>query len=162
LRSILFIKNFHTDNRFVVAFRSFYIIGLKHSISLFYQALQFLLSNLLTDADRRQKWLRDLYLNLFYDNANKRFQAPTPMQALLAFGGRHFNFTTLDANFHTSIANLIATCQATTPTSKPSPSSAVLTDSGIGIGCPRDDEPTLHSNNTNLQRNSHVSVKEPR
>ncbi len=74
------------------------------------------------------------------------------MQALLAFGGRHFNFTTLDANFHTSLSNLITTCQAP---NKLTASSALFTDSGIGIGCLKDD-----SDQPNMQRSSHISIKE--
>ena len=87
---------------------------MKSSISIFYKALDFLTTSIRKEndycIDRRLKWLKDLYLNLFYDNANKRFQPPTPMQSLLAFGGRQFNFTTLENNFHSSVNTLINTC----------------------------------------------------
>ena len=94
--------------------KSFYMMGMKHSIRIFYQALEYLISNLKKQkelcVDQRIKWLKDLYLNLFYDNANKKFQCPTPMQALLAFGGKQFNFNTLTNNFNSSLYSLIMTC----------------------------------------------------
>jgi hypothetical protein len=94
--------------------KCFYIIGMKKSIGLFYDGIQFLVNTLRKEselcADQRLKWLKDLYLSLYYDNANKKFQSPTPMQALLAFGGRQFNFNTLENNFHSSFNNLITTC----------------------------------------------------
>lgn len=93
------------------------MIGLKQSIGVFFKALKFIVESLRKESedysDQRLKWLKDLYLNLFYDNANKRFQAPTPMQALLAFGGRQFNFNTLEHNFYSSVNNLINNCQST-------------------------------------------------
>lgn len=127
--------------------RSFYIIGLKNSIGLFYKALEFLLSNLNNEnilcIDQRQKWLKDLYLNLFYDNANKRFQPPTPMQALLAFGGRQFNFNTLEHNFYSSISNLIVNCQSHT-------SKSTKSDSSIGFS--KDDTESFHNPQIRIQR----------
>ncbi len=94
--------------------KSFYILGMKHSIQLFYQALEYLIRNLKKQkelcVDQRIKWLKDLYLNLFYDNTNKKFQCPTPMQALLAFGGKQFNFSTMTKNFNSTLYNLIMTC----------------------------------------------------
>ncbi len=87
---------------------------MKKSIGLFYDGLEFLVESLRKEAelcaDQRLKWLKDLYLNLYYDNANKKFQLPTPMQALLAFGGRQFNFNTLENNFHSIFYSLITTC----------------------------------------------------
>ncbi len=86
---------------------------MEKSINVFYHALEFLLNDLKKQrelcVDQRLKWLQNLYLNLFYDNANKRFQCPTPMQALLAFGGRQFNFNTLENNFNASVNNLLLT-----------------------------------------------------
>lgn len=97
--------------------RVFYILGLKQSIGVFFKALEFIVESLRKEneyySDQRLKWLKDLYLNLFYDNPNKRFQAPTPMQALLAFGGRQFNYNTLEHNFYSSVNNLINNCQST-------------------------------------------------
>ncbi len=94
--------------------KSFYMLGMKHSIRLFYQALEYLINNLKKQkelcVDQRIKWLKDLYLNLFYDNSNKKFQCPTPMQALLAFGGKQFNFNTLTNNFNSSLYSLIMAC----------------------------------------------------
>lgn len=91
--------------------RSFYLIGMKKSIQIFYQGLEFLISTLKKQnelcVDQRLKWLKNLYLNLFYDNSNKKFQCPTPMQALLAFGGRQFNFHTLENHFNSSINNIL-------------------------------------------------------
>jgi hypothetical protein len=114
----------------------FYVLGLKQSISVFYKALEFIVDSLKREneycSDQRLKWLKDLYLNLFYDNANKRFQAPTPMQALLAFGGRQFNFNTLEHNFNSSVNNLINNCQANNNSNKANCSNAMF-DSGIGL-----------------------------
>jgi hypothetical protein len=91
--------------------RSLYMFGMKQSIKMFYTGLEFLMANLRRErelcADLRIKWLKDLYLNLFYDNANKKFQCPTTMQALLAFGGRQFNLQTLESNFNIAVNNLL-------------------------------------------------------
>lgn len=91
--------------------KSLYIVGMKQSITIFYKALLYLTNNLRRQreccVDQRIKWLKDLYLNLFYDNANKKFQCPTPMQALLAFGGRQFNFHSLENHFNSSINSLL-------------------------------------------------------
>ena len=87
---------------------------MKNSIGLFYDGLEFLVESLRKEAelcaDHRLRWLKDLYLNLYYDNANKKFKPPTPMQALLAFGGRQFNFNTLENNFHAGFSSLITAC----------------------------------------------------
>ncbi len=91
--------------------RSLYMFGMKNSINMFYNGLDFLMGSLRREkelcTDMRIKWLKDLYLNLFYDNANKKFQCPTTMQALLAFGGRQFNLQTLENNFNTAVNNLL-------------------------------------------------------
>ena len=100
-------------------FRCFYIIGMKKSINLFYNGLEFLVNSFRKEAemcaDQRLKWLKDLYLNLYYDCGNKKFQPPTPMQALLAFGGRQFNFNLLENNFHSSFSSLVTTCSNLPP-----------------------------------------------
>ena len=86
---------------------------MEKSINIFYQALEFLINDLKKQrelcVDQRLKWLKNLYLNLFYDNGHKRFQCPTPMQALLAFGGRHFNLNTLENHFYASVNSLLLT-----------------------------------------------------
>ncbi|CAF0890793.1 unnamed protein product [Brachionus calyciflorus] len=91
--------------------KSLYLIGAKQSITLFYKGLNFLVQNIQKSfqlsPDHRLKWLKDLYLNLFYDQKNKKFKNPTPMQALLAFGGRQFNLNTLESHFNQTINNLL-------------------------------------------------------
>ena len=79
--------------------------------NFFKKGLDFVIGSLRREreicSDLRIKWLKDLYLNLFYDNPNKKFQCPTAMQALLAFGGRQFNMQTLEANLSTTFSNLL-------------------------------------------------------
>lgn len=92
--------------------KTLYMLGMKRSVEHFYESLSFLINglrqvNCAPEYDQRLKWLKDLYLNLFYDNAGKKFQCATPMQALLAFGGRQFNFHSLEANFNTAVNNLL-------------------------------------------------------
>ena len=129
---------------------------MKQSIDIFYKALEFLLASLKKEnelcLDQRIKWLKDLYLNLFYDNANKRFQPPTPMQALLAFGGRQFNFGTLENNFYSSINNLIVTCQTSQQTGLKSGSNQTHTDSSASCGMLPGDEATA---------NPHIRIQRP-
>ena len=40
-------------------------------------------------SDRRIVWLKNQYLSLYHEN--ERFQGPTPMTAILIFGGRQWN-----------------------------------------------------------------------
>lgn len=91
--------------------RNLYFIGAKQSIQIFYNGLSFLVENLkkCTTAipDNRIKWLKSLYLSLFYDHKNKNFRNPTPMEALLAFGGRQFNIATLEKYLNRAISNLM-------------------------------------------------------
>lgn len=99
--------------------KTLYMLGMKRSVERFYQALSFLVNGLrdvqrADDHDERLKWLKDLYLNLFYDNAGKKFQCATPMQALLAFGGRQFNFHSLEANFNNAVNNILAMSYSST------------------------------------------------
>lgn len=98
--------------------RTLYMIGMKRSVEKFYEGINFLVTGLREaqrfNYDERLKWLKDLYLNLFYDNTGKKFQCATPMQALLAFGGRQFNFHSLEANFNTAVSNILATSYAST------------------------------------------------
>lgn len=92
--------------------RSLYLIGMRQSVKMFYTGVNFLIGQLRKEremcVDLRLKWLKDLYLNLFYDNSNKKFQCPTVMQALLAFGGRQFNMTTVENNFNVAFNNLLS------------------------------------------------------
>ncbi|RNA20703.1 1-phosphatidylinositol 4-5-bisphosphate phosphodiesterase epsilon-1-like [Brachionus plicatilis] len=92
--------------------RSLYFIGAKQSIQIFYLGLSFLIDNLKKNStltpDNRVKWLKSLYLNLFYGQKNKKFRNPTPMEALLAFGGRQFNIMTLENHLNQAINNLFA------------------------------------------------------
>ncbi len=91
--------------------RSLYMLGMKQSVKIFYTGMNYLIESLRKErefcTDYRLKWLQDLYLNLFYDNSNKKFQCPTTIQALLAFGGRKFNIQTLENNFNTAFNNLL-------------------------------------------------------
>jgi hypothetical protein len=93
--------------------KSFYILGMKKSIYSFYKAIDFITTCLRRKrelcADRRIKWLKDLYLKLFYDNLNKRYQCPTPIQSILAFGGgRSLNINSIETNINNSVNNLIS------------------------------------------------------
>ena len=108
---------------------------MKKSINIFYQALEYLTNNLKKQrelcVDQRITWLKNLYLNLYYDNANKKFQCPSPMQAILAFGGRLFNFHSLDNHFNSSINNLLLTSFSSNQhdsghSAQPSPSSVLI------------------------------------
>jgi hypothetical protein len=91
--------------------RSLYMLGMRQSVKVFYTGVEFLVGSLKRErelcTDMRLKWLKDLYLNLFYDNGNKRFQCPTTMQALLAFGGRQFNLQTLENSVNAAVNNLL-------------------------------------------------------
>ncbi|CAF0747680.1 unnamed protein product [Adineta ricciae] len=44
-------------------------------------------------SDRRIVWLKNQYLSLYHEN--ERFQGPTPMHAILIFGGRQWNSSSL-------------------------------------------------------------------
>ncbi|CAF2860546.1 unnamed protein product [Rotaria sp. Silwood2] len=44
-------------------------------------------------SDRRIVWLKNQYLSLYHEN--ERFQGPTPMNAVLVFGGRQWNSSSL-------------------------------------------------------------------
>ncbi|CAF3485478.1 unnamed protein product [Adineta steineri] len=44
-------------------------------------------------SDRRIVWLKNQYLSLYHEN--ERFQGPTPMNAILVFGGRQWNSSSL-------------------------------------------------------------------
>ena len=68
--------------------RTIYIVANKHSTNACYQSLEFVVNSLMkqrTIFDQRIKWLKDLYLNLFYDS--KRSQGPTPMESILVYIG---------------------------------------------------------------------------
>ena len=91
--------------------RSLYFIGPKQSIQKFYNGINFLIDYLKKNttliSDNRLKWLKCLYLNLFYAQKNKNFRNPTPMEALIAFGGQQFNLMTLENYLNQAISNLI-------------------------------------------------------
>ena len=81
--------------------------GMKNSVKIFYDTLDFIIGcmrALKTNADCRIKWLKDLYLHQFYEN--RRYQGPTPVESILAFGGRQFNFQCLESQFTCSISSL--------------------------------------------------------
>ncbi len=44
-------------------------------------------------SDRRIVWLKNQYLSLYHEN--ERFQGPTPMNAIIVFGGRQWNSSSL-------------------------------------------------------------------
>lgn len=80
---------------------------MKNSIKIFYQSLDYIIGSmraLRTNGDCRIKWLKDLYLHQFYEN--KRYQGSTPVESILAFGGRQFNFQCLESQFTCSISSL--------------------------------------------------------
>jgi len=139
--------------------KCFYIIGMKKSVGLFYDGIQFLVNTLRKEselcADQRLKWLKDLYLSLYYDNANKKFQSPTPMQALLAFGGRQFNFNTLENNFHSSFNNLITTCSNQILNPDTQQQTTTNLDSSMNPLIRIQESNNLENNNNNINNNHH-------
>lgn len=101
--------------------RILYFCGHTKSINSCYQILNNLIKQLKYQAklnDKYTKWLKELYLNLYYENLNRnrsRFihkenyypQGPTPMQSIISFGGRFFNLNNLlDSNQYSFSSNL--------------------------------------------------------
>lgn len=91
--------------------RSLYFIGPKQSIQTFYHGINFLIQNVKKNntliTDNRLKWLKFLYLSLFYAKKNKNFRNPNLMEALIAFGGQQFNLSTLQNFLNQTISNLL-------------------------------------------------------
>ena len=104
--------------------------------------------------DPRLRWLKDLYLSLFYDNVGgggggagrrrRRFRPPTPIESLLAFGGHPFNMHTAEAQLGTCILNTIL--------SHPAPPS--LPASAAGGRVASGDQTTANSSSANAASSS--------
>ncbi|CAF4506861.1 unnamed protein product, partial [Didymodactylos carnosus] len=71
-------------------------ISPKHCSQIWYSSIEKLLFQYRYHrlcSDRRIQWLKVQYLSLYYEN--ERFQGPTPMEAVLVFGGRQWNSSSL-------------------------------------------------------------------
>ncbi|CAF0723640.1 unnamed protein product, partial [Didymodactylos carnosus] len=71
-------------------------ISPKHCSQIWYSSIEKLLFQYRRHrlcSDRRIQWLKIQYLLSYYEN--ERFQGPTPMEAILAFGGRQWNSNSL-------------------------------------------------------------------
>lgn len=147
--------------------KTLYMLGMKRSVEKFYEGLSFLINGLrevqhARDYDERLKWLKDLYLNLFYDNANKKFQCTTPMQALLAFGGRQFNFHSLEANFNSAVNNILAMSYSSTHSGNGTTRQSgndTSTASGVYSAQNGDDVDTSTSNSSSAAHNPQIVIQ---
>lgn len=77
-------------------FRSLCFISPKYSSQIWYSTIDKLILQYRKHrscSDRRIVWLKNQYLFLYHEN--ERFQGPTPMSAILIFGGRQWNSSSL-------------------------------------------------------------------
>lgn len=76
--------------------RSLCFISPKYCSQIWYSSIDKLITQYRkhrTCSDRRIVWLKNQYLSLYHEN--ERFQGPTPMNAVLVFGGRQWNSSSL-------------------------------------------------------------------
>ena len=81
---------------FYFNFRSVCFIGPKYCSQIWYSSIDKLIIQYRKHrlcSDRRIVWLKNQYLSLYHEN--ERFQGPTPMNAILVFGGRQWNSSSL-------------------------------------------------------------------
>ncbi len=77
-------------------FRSLCFISPKYCSQIWYLSIDKLITQYRKHrlcSDRRIIWLKNQYLSLYHEN--ERFQGPTPMTAMLIFGGRQWNSSSL-------------------------------------------------------------------
>jgi hypothetical protein len=66
-----------------INFRTIFFVGNKYSINMCFQSLEYVINSLTKQriyCDQRIKWLKDLYLSLFY---GRRSQGSTPIESIL-------------------------------------------------------------------------------
>ena len=76
--------------------RSLCFISPKYCSQIWYTSIDKLITQYRKHracSDRRIVWLKNQYLSLYHEN--ERFQGPTPMNAVLVFGGRQWNSSSL-------------------------------------------------------------------
>lgn len=76
--------------------RSLCFISPKYCSQIWYSGIDKLITQYRKHrlcSDRRVLWLKNQYLSLYHEN--ERFQGPTPMNAVLVFGGRQWNSSSL-------------------------------------------------------------------
>jgi len=81
---------------FSFLFRSLCFISPKYCSQIWYSSIDKLITQYRKHrscSDRRIVWLKNQYLSLYHEN--ERFQGPTPMNAVLVFGGRQWNSSSL-------------------------------------------------------------------
>jgi hypothetical protein len=79
-----------------LSFRSLCFISPKYCSQIWYSSIDKLVTQYRKHracSDRRIVWLKNQYLSLYHEN--ERFQGPTPMNAVLVFGGRQWNSSSL-------------------------------------------------------------------
>ena len=77
-------------------FRTLCFISPKYCSQIWYLSIDKLITQYHKHrlcSDRRIVWLKNQYLSLYHEN--EHFQGPTPMTAILIFGGRQWNSNTL-------------------------------------------------------------------
>jgi len=81
---------------FLFVFRSLCFISPKYCSQIWYLSIDKLITQYRKHrlcSDRRIVWLKNQYLSLYHEN--EHFQGPTPMTAILIFGGRQWNSSSL-------------------------------------------------------------------
>ena len=81
---------------FLHVFRSLCFISPKYCSQIWHSSIDKLITQYRKHrlcSDRRIVWLKNQYLSLYHEN--ERFQGPTPMNAILVFGGRQWNSSSL-------------------------------------------------------------------
>jgi len=80
----------------IFSFRSLCVISPKYCSQIWYSSIDKLITQYRKHrlcSDRRIVWLKNQYLSLYHEN--ERFQGPTPMNAVLVFGGRQWHSSSL-------------------------------------------------------------------
>src|SRR5690349_8770206 len=89
------LKNYSLK-KFCCLFRSLCFISPKYCSQIWYSSIDKLITQYRKHrscSDRRIVWLKNQYLSLYHEN--ERFQGPTPMTAIIVFGGRQWNSSSL-------------------------------------------------------------------
>ncbi len=88
-------NSYSVNNKYFIL-RSLCFISPKYCSQIWYSSIDKLITQYRKHrlcSDRRIVWLKNQYLSLFHEN--ERFEGPTPMTAILAFGGRQWNSNSL-------------------------------------------------------------------
>jgi hypothetical protein len=95
-KRIFFYREEKKDHLVFCLHRSLCFISPKHCSQIWYSSIDKLITQYRKHracSDRRIVWLKNQYLSLYHEN--ERFQGPTPMNAVLVFGGRQWNSSSL-------------------------------------------------------------------